>query len=165
MTLDYYKARMSGQAGAGGSQEHVFGAELMGRLSLEPSEYWARQCHVGSSFIRRDEVEMRHAVGVDRIMWGSDFPHREGCWPYSHEHLRLAFAGVDPVEVAAMVGGNAAGSTASTSTRSRRSSPRIGPSVDEVAEPLPADDIPDDALRCPAFALAAMTGQAAGGTP
>ena len=68
----------AGQAGAGGSQEHIFGAELMGRLSLEPSEYWARQCHVGSSFIRRDEVEMRHAVGVDRIMWGSDFPHREG---------------------------------------------------------------------------------------
>ena len=41
---------------------------------------------------------------------------------------------------------------------------RIGPSVEAVAEPLPAGDIPDDALRCPAFALASMMGQA-GRTP
>jgi hypothetical protein len=33
---------------------------------------------------------------------------------------------------------------------------RIGPTVAEVAEPLPASDIPGDALRCPAFALASM---------
>ena len=165
MTLDYYKARMSGQAGAGGSQEHIFGAELMGRLSLEPSEYWARQCHVGSSFIRREEVEMRHAVGVDRIMWGSDFPHREGCWPYSHEHLRLAFAGVDPVEVAAMVGGNAARVYGFDLDALAPVVARIGPSVEAVAESLPAGDIPDDALRCPAFALASMMGRAGGTTP
>jgi hypothetical protein len=30
-----------------------------------------------------------------------------------------------------------------------------------VAEALPAGDIPDDALRCPAFALASMMGQGA----
>ncbi len=97
-----------------------FGAEVMSRLSLKPSEYWARQCHVG--------VELHppargracaHAVGVDRIMWGSDFPHREGCWPYSHEHLRLAFAGVPADEVAAMVGGNAAARVRLRSRRAR----------------------------------------------
>ena len=51
---------------------------------------------------------MRHQVGVDRIMWGSDFPHLEGCWPFSRTHLRLAFAGVPEDEVRAMVGANAA---------------------------------------------------------
>ena len=156
MTLDYYKARMSGQAGADGSQEHIFGAELMGRLSLEPSEYWARQCHVGSSFIRREEVQMRHVVGVERIMWGSDFPHREGCWPYSHEHLRLAFAGVDPVEIAAMIGGNAARVYGFDLDALAPVVAQIGPTIEEVARPLPASDIPGDALRCPAFALAAL---------
>ena len=50
-------------------------------LSLLPSEYWARQCHVGSSFMRPAEAAMRHAVGVDRIMWGSDYPHKEGATP------------------------------------------------------------------------------------
>ena len=51
---------------------------------------------------------MREAVGVDRIMWGSDFPHLEGCWPFSRQHLRLAFAGVPEGEVRMMVGTNAA---------------------------------------------------------
>ena len=51
---------------------------------------------------------MRDAVGVDRIMWGSDFPHREGCWPYSHEHLRLVVRRRSGGRGAAMVGGNAA---------------------------------------------------------
>ena len=90
---------------AAGSQEAAFGGDVMKRLSLKPSEYFARQCHLGSSFIRQHEVAMRDTIGVDRIMWGSDFPHLEGCWPFSKDHLRLAFAGVDPDDVAAMVGG------------------------------------------------------------
>ena len=150
-TLDNYYARM---ASAGGSQEHAWGAESMARLSLKPSEYWARQCHVGSSFIRQHEVGLRHVVGVDKIMWGSDFPHKEGCWPFSHEHLRLAFGGVDRDEVAAMVGGNAARVYGFDLEALAPIAARIGPSVDEVAQPLSSADIPDEALRCPAFALA-----------
>ena len=86
--LDYYRGRLSGASGAGGSQEAKFGAGAVEQLSLSPSEYWHRQCHLGSSFIRRHEVAMREQVGVDRIMWGSDFPHLEGCWPFSRTHLR-----------------------------------------------------------------------------
>jgi predicted TIM-barrel fold metal-dependent hydrolase len=153
-TLDAYRSRMAGDAGAGGSQEHVFGGDVMRSLSLKPSEYWARQCHVGSSFIRRHEVELRHAVGVDRIMWGSDFPHREGCWPFSTEHLRLAFAGVPVEETAAMVGGNAARVYGFDLDALAPHAARVGPRVDDVARPLDSSDIPDEALRCPAFALA-----------
>jgi len=150
--LDAYRDRM---ASAAGSQEHVWGAEIMGRLSLTPSEYWARQCHVGSSFIRRHEVGLRHAVGVDRVMWGNDFPHREGCWPFSHEHLRLAFADVPTEEVTAMVGGNAARVYGFDLGALAPIAARIGPSVDDVARPLDSRDIPAEALRCPAFAIAA----------
>ena len=150
-TLDYYYTRM---LAATGSQEAIFGAEVMAKLSLKPSEYWARQCHVGASFIRPHEVGMRHAVGVDKIMWGSDFPHREGCWPYSHEHLRLAFAGVDPVEVQAMVGGNAARVYGFDLDALAPVAARVGPRVDEVAEPLEPADIPPESLRCPTFAAA-----------
>ncbi len=101
-------------------------------------------------------MALRHAVGVDRIMWGSDFPHREGCWPFSHEHLRLAFAGVDPATRSRPW---------SAATRPRvygfdldalaPVAARVGPRVDEVAAPLPPGDIPAEALRCPAFAAAA----------
>ena len=34
-----------------------------------------------------------------------------------------------------------------------------GPTVAEVAEPLPADAIPDESLRCPAFAAARFLGK------
>ena len=152
--LDYYYTRMS-RSGDAGSQEQIWGADVIGRLSLKPSEYWARQCHVGASFIRRHEVELREAVGVDKIMWGSDFPHREGCWPHSTEHMRLVFAGVDPAEVRAIVGGNAARLYGFDLDALAPVAARVGPAVDEVARPLGVDEIPPDALRCPAFAAAA----------
>jgi predicted TIM-barrel fold metal-dependent hydrolase len=150
-TLDKYMVRMTAAAG---SQEHAFGADVMSRLSMKPSEYWARQGQLGSSFIRRHEVKLRHTVGVDRIMWGSDFPHLEGCWPFSHEHLRLAFADVPTDEVAAMVGGNAARVYGFDLDALALVAARVGPLVDEVARPLDSSDIPAESLRCPAFALA-----------
>jgi predicted TIM-barrel fold metal-dependent hydrolase len=157
-SLDYYHGRMSGASDVAAdgalSQEEIFGREVMAKLSLKPSEYFARQCHVGASFIRPHEVALRRAVGVDKIMWGSDFPHREGCWPWSLDHLRLAFADVDPVEVQAMVGGNAAALYGFDLDALAPVAARVGPPVDEVAVPLPPTEIPDEALRCPAFAAA-----------
>jgi predicted TIM-barrel fold metal-dependent hydrolase len=151
--LDYYHGRLSGARGAEASQEAKFG-ESAPELSLTPSEYWARQCHVGASFIRRPEVELRHDVGVDRIMWGSDFPHLEGCWPYSRQHLRHAFAGVPEDEVRAMVGANAARVYGFDLDLLAPLAAEFGPAPAEVAEPLAPEEIPDDALRCPAFAAA-----------
>ena len=151
--LDYYHGRLRGAGGAAESQEAKFG-EAAPELSLKPSEYWARQCHVGSSFIRRPEVELRHDVGVDRIMWGSDFPHLEGCWPWSRQHLRLAFAGVPEDEVRAMVGANAAQVYGFDLDLLAPLAAEFGPTPGEIAEPLDPEDIPDDALRCPAFAAA-----------
>ena len=77
-------------------------------MSLTPSEYFARQCHIGASFLPPSECDLRHEIGVDRILWGSDYPHVEGTYPYTREHLRLTFAGVDPDEVQRMVATNAA---------------------------------------------------------
>ncbi len=67
-TLDYFFERMRGGAGADGSQEVEWGATVMAPLSLQPSEYWTRQCHVGSSFMRPSEVPLRYEVGVDKTM-------------------------------------------------------------------------------------------------
>jgi predicted TIM-barrel fold metal-dependent hydrolase len=152
--LDYYRGRLSGTGGAAGSQEAKFGAGAIEELSLSPGEYWHRQCHLGSSFIRRHEVAMREQVGVDRIMWGSDFPHLEGCWPYSRTHLRMSFAGVPEDEVRRMVGANAADVYGFDWQLLERLADQHGPTPAEVDDPLPAEDIPDDALRCPAFAAA-----------
>ena len=56
---------------------------------------------------REDAVD-RDAIGVDHIMWGSDFPHEEGTFPFSRESLAHTYAGMDSTEVARMIGGNAA---------------------------------------------------------
>jgi predicted TIM-barrel fold metal-dependent hydrolase len=147
--LDYFFDRMRS---ATGSQEVEWGRGVVGTLSMPPSGYWARQCHVGASFIRPTEVPLRHQVGVDRIMWGCDYPHKEASFPYSEEALRVAFAGVPEPEVRAMVGRNAARLYGFDLDLLERIAARVGPTVEDVARPIGADEIPADARRCPAFA-------------
>jgi hypothetical protein len=55
-----------------------------------------------------------------------------------------------------MVGGNAARLYGFDLDALAPVASRVGPEVSSVAEPLDASDIPADALRCPAFAIAAM---------
>ena len=148
-TLDYFYERMKNTPG---SQEREWGLPVVEQMSIRPSEYWDRQCHVGSSFMRPAEAVLRHAVGLDRIMWGSDYPHKEASFPYSREALRLAFASVDPVEVAQMVGGNAAEVYGFDLDALAPVAAQVGPTHAEIAEPLPVADIPAEAMRCPAFA-------------
>ena len=52
-------------------------------LTKSPSGYWHRNCYVGASFMSRAECDVRERIGVDRIMWGADYPHIEGTWPHS----------------------------------------------------------------------------------
>lgn len=145
--LDYFYERMRS---AVGSQEYEWGHEIVADLSLKPSEYWARQCHVGASFIRPAEVPLRDVVGVDRIMWGSDYPHKEASFPFSREAIQLSFSGVDPDEVQAMLGGNAARVYGFDLDALAPVAAEVGPRVDQVAEPL--SDFPAEAGKCPAFA-------------
>jgi predicted TIM-barrel fold metal-dependent hydrolase len=74
---------------------------------LTPSEIWNRQCWAGASFMPRSETEMRHEVGIDRVMWGSDYPHVEGTWPHTGRFLSQAFADLPENEIRRMVGENA----------------------------------------------------------
>lgn len=76
-------------------------------LSLKPSEYWARQCSVGASFMSPQECASRHEIGVPTILWGSDFPHDEGTWPATQAALHATFDGVPEPELRAMLGENA----------------------------------------------------------
>ena len=136
---------------ASGSQEMEWGLPLVERMSLKPSEYWARQCAVGSSFIRPDEVKLRHAVGVDKIMWGSDYPHKEGSNPFTLEAMRASFASIDPVEVQAMLGDNAARTYGFDLEALRPIADEVGPLIDEVAVTLPPQSLPPEAEKCPAL--------------
>jgi len=77
-------------------------------LSMKPSEYFARNVRIGASCMPRREAELRHEIGVGNIMWGSDYPHPEGSWPYTRAQMTETFAELPEDEIAAMLGGNAA---------------------------------------------------------
>jgi len=125
--------------------ESVIGGLAIKSMSMKPSEYYERNVWIGSSFTTPRESAMRDEVGVDRIMWGSDYPHREGTFPYTREALRYAFSDTDPVEVAAMLGGNA--STVYPFDLKVLGTVALdidAPTVSEVRVPLPSDAIPTD---------------------
>jgi predicted TIM-barrel fold metal-dependent hydrolase len=67
-----------------GAKKHHMWAEP--KLPMLPSEYWRRQ---GYATFQDDPVGLATAghFGLDRIMWGNDYPHHEGTWPHSDEAI------------------------------------------------------------------------------
>jgi len=145
-TLDWFYRRMTLPEAA---EAKFFGAVAAG-LSMTPSEYFRRNFWVGASFLRPTEAPLRYDVGVDRIMWGDDYPHSEGSYPYTTEALRVAFAGCPLEEVRAMLETNAAGFFGFDLDALRPIGDRIGPLVEDVTRPLDAADWPRDST-CNAF--------------
>lgn len=50
----------------------------------------------------------RGLLDVNRLMWGSDYPHVEGVWPRSRQQIAHDFAGVPAEEVDRIVALNRA---------------------------------------------------------
>jgi predicted TIM-barrel fold metal-dependent hydrolase len=53
-------------------------------------------------------VRLRDVIGVDNMMWGSDYPHSESTFPQSRKILAEILAGVPEDEQAKIVGTNTA---------------------------------------------------------
>ena len=71
-----------------------------------PSFYFQRQ--VRGSFINDAlGVRERHTIGLDCIMWSSDYPHSDSIWPHSQEWITENLAGVPADERHKIVCGNA----------------------------------------------------------
>src|SRR4029453_8543959 len=113
----------------------LVGGSAADDLTMAPSDYFARNCFIGASFMNPFEVDLRHEIGVDRIMWGNDYPHSEGTFPHSHAALRAAFAGVPEDEVRAMVGETAAKVYGFDLAALAPVAARVGPLVADVARP------------------------------
>ncbi|MET8945516.1 amidohydrolase family protein [Streptomyces sp. NPDC004542] len=145
--LDYYHGRLVAAAAKAATAkaataEAKFGAGLAAGMGGAPSEVWRDNCFVGASFMRPHEVPLRDRIGVDKIMWGSDYPHDEGTHPHSRQALRFAYAGVPRDELTAMLGGNAARVYGFDLGFLDPIAAKAGPTVAELAEPLlepPAD--------------------------
>jgi predicted TIM-barrel fold metal-dependent hydrolase len=92
----------------GGHNTAKLGVAFREHVGRPPSEYFGTNIFLGASTPSREEIEMRHQIGVGAFLWGNDFPHPEGTWPHTRERMRDAFWDVPPDEVRQMVGANAA---------------------------------------------------------
>jgi predicted TIM-barrel fold metal-dependent hydrolase len=110
-------------------------------IPKSPSEYFAQCVYVGASFMSPREADARADIGTDRIMWGSDFPHVEGVWPYVRLGYRHTFHAVPEPERRAILGGNAIECYHFDPVLIGRVADRIGPTDDDfvppTGEPLP----------------------------
>ena len=72
-----------------------------------PSTYWKRQ--MAATFVHEPEgVDLRHQLGVENVLWSTDFPHPVCNWPDAGEKIVKQFAGVPEDEVHAITWGNGA---------------------------------------------------------
>jgi predicted TIM-barrel fold metal-dependent hydrolase len=125
-----------------------------------PSFYAKRNCWYGASFPSPADIAGREVVGTDRILWGNDYPHYEGCYPYSRENMRFAMSGLPEPEVRMLLGENAARLYGFDLEALRPLAETLGITPELVREPL--EEIPADST-CITF-LRARAQAALGGS-
>ncbi|MCU1461253.1 MAG: amidohydrolase [Acidimicrobiales bacterium] len=115
----------------GGHTTKKLAAQLAGKVSRLPSDYFGDNIFIGASTMSREEVRRRYVIGVGTLMWGNDFPHPEGTWPNTVARLEETFHDV-PVEDAIRMLGSTAASVYNFDVGALR------PLADEIG-PTPSD--------------------------
>ncbi len=72
-----------------------------------PSDFFRNNVFIG---FQEDDlgIQLRHHIGVDNLLWGSDYPHAESTFPRSREILEQILDGVPEEEQAKIAGANTA---------------------------------------------------------
>jgi predicted TIM-barrel fold metal-dependent hydrolase len=135
------RIHMGIKAGAIGEMNYA-GMEWV--LKDKPSEYAARNCWYGASFPSKAELDGIDAIGEDKVLWGNDYPHYEGTFPYNLESLRLTFADMSDARRRKVLGLNAAGLYRFDVAKLAPLAAQYGPTPAEVDTPLPREAIPRD---------------------
>ena len=81
--------------------------DFRGHLDKSPAETFRSNVKIGASCMSKREAELRHEIGIDSMMWGSDYPHPEGSWPVTRTQQLDSLHGVADHEIEALLGGNA----------------------------------------------------------
>lgn len=122
------------------TQDHV--------LPRSATEYFRQNCWIGLSAPTAADGRAVEKIGIERLMWGSDYPHDEGTYPYSRESLRAVFAGFDEPDLRRILSQNAAGLFGFDLDALAPLAERYGPTYQELSQPLDQlPDNPNEALR------------------
>jgi predicted TIM-barrel fold metal-dependent hydrolase len=71
----------------------------------DPSHYWEEHM-VASFMVDPLGLELVDRIGIERVMWSTDFPHNESTYGYTSDSLAAVVDAVGPEAAAAVVGGN-----------------------------------------------------------
>ncbi len=76
--------------------DHQYGQQRLWReafMTMKPSDYFHRQCYVNFWF-EKAGIAMRHFIGVENILWESDFPHPTCTYPNSRRYIENSLGDV-----------------------------------------------------------------------
>jgi predicted TIM-barrel fold metal-dependent hydrolase len=113
-------------------------------LKRKPSEYAATNCWYGASFPSKADLDGIDILGEDRVLWGNDYPHYEGTFPYNLESLRLTFPSIPDARRRKLLGLSAARLYNFDLEKLKPLAQKHGPTPDQVDRPLPTSEIPTD---------------------
>jgi predicted TIM-barrel fold metal-dependent hydrolase len=119
------------------------GAPVRSYLAHRPSDYVDRHVFLGGSLMNRSEAEMREEIGVDRLMWGADYPHLEGAAPVHRLVLRQVFGGMPEADLRRILGLNACRVFGFDAAQLQAVADRSGPTVADLASTITMDEIPE----------------------
>jgi predicted TIM-barrel fold metal-dependent hydrolase len=126
----------------GGHNTKKLGNAFRETISMKPSEYFDRNCYLAASTPGVEDIDRRHQIGVGNFLWGNDFPHPEGTFPYTRELVRQRFKDVPHAEAERILGLNAAELYSIDVDALQPLVDRIGPRVDEIHGDTPLQEIP-----------------------
>jgi predicted TIM-barrel fold metal-dependent hydrolase len=92
------------------SVKHTSGklGDFRSNLTMPPSAYFRRNCRISASALFDEgSTAVRAAIGIDAIMWGTDYPHPEGSWPHTRKKMRQYLTGIAEPDLDKMLGLNA----------------------------------------------------------
>jgi len=75
-------------------------------ILMRPSELFRRQIYV-DFWYEEAGIRQRHHIGIENIMWESDYPHSTSTYPESWEFVNRTLAGVPEEEKKLLLYGNA----------------------------------------------------------
>jgi predicted TIM-barrel fold metal-dependent hydrolase len=110
-------------------------------LPRSATEYFEQNVWMGVSFPQvADAAAVRRTLGVHKMLWGSDYPHDEGTYPFTTLALRQVFHDWPEADLRRVLAGNAADLYGFDLDALAPAAAALGPRVGEVARPL--DELP-----------------------
>lgn len=106
--------------------------------------YAKEHCYYGASFPSKADLAGIEEIGEDHVLWGNDYPHYEGTFPYTLESLRLTFGDMSESRRRKVLGLNAAALYHFDLEQLTPRAAKVGPTAEQIESPLPREQIPRD---------------------